>query len=163
MHSLSINSTALTSQLVGILPIAGSGTYKNNMVQLGLDANGNSITTGYVIYGMFEVAGTNNIYFNSVYIGGSGVASSSNTFALVSNVTTGTRFYEDNILWNARSNASGTGTNYAISLAALSGATSNYNDLFANGVGGCVAVRRAWMRPGGLADLQWSGCQQHLG
>ena len=70
MHSLSINSTALTSQLVGILPIAGSGTYKNNMVQLGLDANGNSITTGYVIYGMFEVAGTNNLYFNSVYIGG---------------------------------------------------------------------------------------------
>ena len=109
------------------------------MVQLGLDANGNSITTGYVIYGMFEVAGTNNLYFNSVYIGGSGVSSSSNTFALVSNVTTGTRFYEDNILWNARSNASGTGTNYAISLAALSGATSNYNDLFANGVGGCVA------------------------
>ena len=67
------------------------------------------------------------------------MSSSSNTFALVSNVTTGTRFYEDNILWNARSNASGTGTNYAISLAALSGATSNYNDLFANGVGGCVA------------------------
>ena len=124
---------------MGILPVAGSGTYKNNMVQLGLDANGNSITSGYVIYGMFEIAGTNNLYFNSVYIGGSGVASSSNTFALVSNVTTGTRFYEDNILWNARSNASGTGTNYAISLAALSGAISNYNDLFANGVGGCVA------------------------
>ena len=117
MHSLSINSTALTSQLVGILPVAGSGTYKNNMVRLGLDANGNSITPGYVIYGMFEIAGTNNLYFNSVYIGGSGVASSSNTFAFVSNVTSGTRFYEDNILWNARSNASGTATNYAIGLS----------------------------------------------
>jgi hypothetical protein len=35
---------------VGILPVAGSGTYKNNMVQLGLDAAGNSITSGYVIY-----------------------------------------------------------------------------------------------------------------
>ena len=40
VHSLSITSTATTSQLVGILPVAGQGTYKNNMVQLGLDANG---------------------------------------------------------------------------------------------------------------------------
>src|SRR6476659_1247343 len=84
VQSLSINSTALTSQLVGILPVAGSGTYKNNMVRLGLDANGNSITPGYVIYGMFEIAGTNNIYFNSVYIGGTGVVGTGqNTFAFV--------------------------------------------------------------------------------
>src|SRR5215831_9569820 len=91
---------------------------------------------------MFEVptTGTSNLYFNSVYIGGSGVASSSNTFAFVSNATSGTRFYEDNIFYNGRSNASGTGVNYAISLAALSGAVSNYNDLLADGVGGCVAA-----------------------
>jgi len=104
-----------------------------------------------VIYGMFEIAGTNNIYFNSVYIGGTGVASSSSTFGFVSNVTTGTRIYEDNIFWNGRSNASGTATNYALGLSALSGATTNYNDLFANGVGGCVAT----LAPGcGLADWQ---------
>ena len=46
VHSLSITSTATTSQLVGILPVAGSGTYKNNMVRLGLDADGASITPG---------------------------------------------------------------------------------------------------------------------
>ena len=74
VHSLSITSTATTSQLVGILPVAGQGTYKNNMVRLGVDAAGNSISTGYQMYGMFEIAGTNNIYFNSVYIGGTGVA-----------------------------------------------------------------------------------------
>src|SRR4030095_1717362 len=85
------------------------------------------------------------------YIGGSGVASSSNTFAFVSNVNSGTRFYEKNILWNARSNASGTAANYALGLSALSGATTNYNDLFANGVGGCVAT----LAPGcALSDWQ---------
>src|SRR5207302_5764596 len=61
VHSLSITSTATTCQLVGILPVAGSGTYKNKMVRLGLDAAGNSITAGFPIYGMFEIAGTNNL------------------------------------------------------------------------------------------------------
>ena len=140
VHSLSITSTALTSQLVGILPVAGSGTYQNNMVRLGGDANGNSITPGYVIYGMFEIAGTNNLYYNSVYIGGSNVASSSNTFAFVSNVTTGTRNYIDNIFDNSRSNGSGAGKNYAISLAATAGAACDYNDLYAGGVGGFVGL-----------------------
>ena len=90
-------------------PWPAAAPTKITWCSLGLDAAGNSITSGYVMYGIFEIAGTNNIYFNSVYIGGSGVASgtagTNDTFALVSNVTTGTRFYEDNILWNARSNA----------------------------------------------------------
>ena len=140
VHSLSITSTATTSQLVGILPVAGQGTYKNNMVRLGVDAAGAPITAGYAIYGMFEIAGTNNLYYNSVYVGGTGVASASTTFGFVSNVTAGTRNYKDNIFWNARSNASGGATNYAIALSGLSGVTSNYNDLYANGVGGCVGT-----------------------
>src|SRR4029079_5624271 len=110
VHSLSITSSTLTSQLVGILPVAGTGTYKNNMVRLGIDAAGASITPGYVMYGMFEIAGTNNLYDNSVYVGGTGVASASTTFGFVSNVTSGTRNYKDNIFWNARSNGSGSAT-----------------------------------------------------
>ena len=117
VHSLSITSTNLAAQLGGILPIAGSGTYKNNMVSLGYNPAGNPITDGYVMYGMFEVAGTNNIYNNSVFIGGTGVVASGNTFAFVSNVTTNIRNYIDNIFWNGRSNASGTGKNYAIAVA----------------------------------------------
>src|SRR6185312_7105871 len=140
VHSLSITSTATTSQLAGILPAAGQGTYKNNMVRLGVDAAGGSITPGYAIYGMFEIAGANNLYDNSVYVGGTGVASASTTFGFVSNVTSGTRNYKDNIFWNARSNASGTGKNYAIALSGLPGATSNYNDLYADGVGGFVGL-----------------------
>ena len=136
VHSLSINSTAATSQLVGILAVAGTGTYQNNMVRLGIDAAGASIAPGYAIYGMFEIAGTNNIYDNSVYVGGSGVASGSSTFSFVSNVTTGTRNYIGNIFWNARSNGSGAGKNYAIALSGMTGVTTDYNDLYATGVGG---------------------------
>jgi uncharacterized repeat protein (TIGR01451 family) len=158
VHSLSLTSTNLTSQLAGILPVAGSGTYKNNMVRLGMDAAGNSITGGFTMYGMFEIAGTNNIYDNSVYIGGSGVASSSNTFAFVSNVTTGTRNYVDNIFHNARSNASGAGKNYAISLAATAGATSNFNDLRASGTGGFTGVFSAVDRTT-LADWRTATAQ----
>jgi hypothetical protein len=147
VHSLSMTSSVATGQLVGILPVAGSGTYQNNMVRLGIDAAGGSITTGFAVYGMFEVAGTNNLYFNSVYVGGSGVASSSNTFGFVSNVTSGTRNYVDNIFWNARSNASGAGKNYAIAVGGTvpnpPGLTSNYNDLYATGTGGFVGIFNA--------------------
>src|SRR4029079_17332111 len=64
VHSLSITSTTTTSQLVGILPVAGQGTYKNNMVRLGVDAAGAPTTGGYPIYGMCEIAGTHNCHSN---------------------------------------------------------------------------------------------------
>ena len=78
-------------------------------------------------YGMFDIAGSNNFYFNSVYIGGTGVVSSSLTFAFVSNVVTNTRNYLDNIFDNSRSNASGTATNFAIAL--LSGLSRRHLQL----------------------------------
>jgi hypothetical protein len=142
VHSLSMTSSVFTGQLVGILPAAGNGNYQNNMVRLGIDAAGAPITGGFQIYGMFEIAGTNNLYYNSVYVGGTGVASVSNTFGFVSNVVTNTRNYIDNIFWNARSNASGTGKNYAIAVGGTgvnpTGLTSNFNDLYVSGTGGFV-------------------------
>src|SRR6185503_5386610 len=88
-----------------------------------------------------------NYYFNSVYISGSGVVSSSNTFAFNGSALTSTRNYQDNIFWNARSNASGAGKNYAISIAGTApnpaGLTTNFNDLFANGTGGFVGLFNA--------------------
>jgi trimeric autotransporter adhesin len=104
------------------------------MVRLGLDAAGNSITTGFSIVGILDIAGaTANYYFNSVYIGGTGVASASNTFAFFSDVVNNTRNFEDNIFWNARSNASGKIANVAIEVGGTApnppGLTSNYNDL----------------------------------
>ncbi|MEP7170475.1 MAG: hypothetical protein ABI855_13985, partial [Bacteroidota bacterium] len=127
----------------GIYVNAGNSTYKNNMISLGMDAAGNSITTGYAMSGINEAAGVNNYYHNSIYIGGSGVASSANTFAFQSAVASGTRAIQNNVFYNARSNASGTGKNYAIKVGAVTGLTCNYNDELANGTGavtGAVGV-----------------------
>jgi hypothetical protein len=148
VHSLSMTGAAAVD-LSGIVmsTAAGTGTYKNNMVRLGVDATGTSISAGIPINGFLEQAGTNNVYFNSVYIGGTGVTAVANTFAFNSAVVTNTRSYRDNIFWNARSNASGAGKNYAITVGGTTpnpaGLTSNFNDLFANGVGGFVGLFNA--------------------
>lgn len=157
VHSFTNTSTDNTSQLYGMI-IRGanttgtiSNTVQNNMVQLGLDSSGNPITSGLLIRGIRDAAaGTggntnNSFYFNSVYIGGNGVASSSNTHAFFSDQTTSAtspRNFKDNIFYNARSNASGAGKNYAIQFAGTApnptGLTSNNNDLYVTGTGGFV-------------------------
>jgi hypothetical protein len=155
VHSLSITSFDTTCQLAGVVINAGQGIYKNNMVRLGVKADGTSITGGFQIIGMFEVAGINNLYFNSVYVGGTGVSDASSTFAFLSNVTNGTRNYLDNIFDNARSNGAGNGKHYAIALGVLTGAASNRNDLYASGIGGSG-------EPQQLANRHRSRCGQHL-
>ncbi len=162
IHSIVNTSTDNTSQIWGIVQ-RGSATaavpvranVQNNMIRLGLDAAGNSLTGGLSIIGIRDIQGATggagttvvNYYFNSVYIGGTGVASSSSTFAFNGSALTSTRNYVDNIFWNARSNASGAGKNYAISLAGTApnpaGLTSNYNDLYATGTGGFVGLFNA--------------------
>ncbi|HEU0275216.1 MAG TPA: hypothetical protein VFQ83_11870 [Candidatus Udaeobacter sp.] len=135
VHSLSVSTTLVPAyQIFGIVMEGqGNATFQNNMVQLGLDAAGNSITTGYTIAGIRDTDGaTANYYFNSVYVGGTGVISVGDTFAFFSNSENSTRNFENNIFHNARSNAAGTGTNVAIevggSFANPPGLTSDYND-----------------------------------
>jgi hypothetical protein len=108
------------------------------MIRLGIDSTGAPITSGFSVIGIRDLAATatgataNSYYFNSIYIGGSGVVSSSNTFGFNSSVVTTARNFKDNIFWNARSNASGTGKNYAIAVAGTTpnpaGLSSNYNN-----------------------------------
>jgi hypothetical protein len=121
------------------------------MIRLGIDGAGNPITSGFSVIGIRDIQGAGasvmSYYFTSVYIGGSGVAASSNTFALNSSVATSVHNFQNNILWNARSNASGAGKNYAMAVAGTApnpaGLTSNFNDLFANGTGGFVGLFNA--------------------
>ncbi len=125
-----------------------AATFKNNMVRLGLDAAGNSITTGSILVGLRDSAGaTANYYHNTVYIGGTNVASASNTFCFNSNVVTNVHSILDNVFWNARSNGTGVIVNAAIAVAGTApnppGLTSNYNDLYASGAGGAVGVFNA--------------------
>ncbi|MBV9241378.1 MAG: Ig-like domain-containing protein, partial [Acidobacteria bacterium] len=147
IHSLSQTATTTTNQVWGISAGAtGTTTYRNNMIRLGRDASGNSITSGFSMIGIRDSAGAdNNFYFNSVYIGGSNVVSASNSYCFFSDVVTSTRLFEDNIFHNARSNTvTGGVAHIAIRVGGTAanpaGLTSNYNDLFFSGNDGATGV-----------------------
>ena len=140
-------STPTTTSSLGIVSginiIGGLTTYQNNMVILG-----NDMTNSPVINGINEtVAGTDNLYHNSVYIGGSPTTGTANSFAFQSSITTNTRNYRNNIFFNNRDNAGATGKHYAIRVGGTTpnptGLTSNNNDLYAPGTGGFVGLFNA--------------------
>jgi len=159
VHSLDVISTLTEYQIWGlVMEGQGTATFQNNMVRLGLNATGSSITTGFSIVGIRDKAGATAKYcFNSVYIGGTGVTSASNTFAFLSDVVDNTRKFRDNIFYNARSNASGGIANAAIQVNGLgsspAGLTSNYNDLYATGTDGVIGVFNSIIQPT-LSDWQ---------
>lgn len=122
IHSIAAVTTSTAAEIDGIRISNGNATIQNNMVRLGFfdDATPTSITTGLLIGGIVESGGTSSIYHNSLYIGGTGVVSATNTGAFVSSLTSGTRAVRDNILANDRQNASGTAANTgALFLTAL--------------------------------------------
>ncbi len=145
IHSLNTPSTGATATVNGINVQAGAATYQNNMIALGSDMTANSPQ----INGINEtVAGTDNFYFNSVYIGGAAVAAgTANSFAFQSSITTNTRNYRDNVFYNARSNGAATGKHYAIRVGGTApspaGLTSNNNVLRASGTGGFTGLFNA--------------------
>lgn len=124
----------------GLEIAGGNTTSQNNMFQLGLDNIGNSLEIGATIYGIYESAGSNNFYFNSIYIGGNPNGGTSNTFAFSSSVLNNNRIFRNNIFNNSRSNNGSIGKHYAIevggSLPNPAGLTINNNVYFANGQGG---------------------------
>jgi hypothetical protein len=153
IHSFSLTSSATGTQIWGISGGAtGTTTYQNNMIRLGLDAAGASITLPTSMIGIRDAAGsTNQFYHNTIYIGGSGVLATptpSNSYCFFSDVVTVTRAYQDNVFWNARSNAVGGGTAHLAirvggTAANPAGLTSNFNILLANGTDGATGVFNA--------------------
>jgi hypothetical protein len=139
VHSLNART------ILGITANGSSADYRNNMIRLGLDASGASITDGLTIYALYEAGNINNINNNSVYIGGSGVTGTSGTsVAFLSAASSVTRSFRNNIFQNARSNASGTAKHYAIymgiGVSDLSGLTIDYNDYYVSGTGGVFGL-----------------------
>lgn len=167
VHSLTVDTTFLTYQLWGMIlrgTNPSTAVVRNNMIRLGLDAAGAPVTNPYSFIGIRDSAGTNvanNYFHNSVYIGGTGVVAgtgASNTFAFNSNTVTTNRAFQNNIFWNARSNAVGGGiAHFALTVAGTTpnpaGTTSNFNDLLATGTDGNVGAYNALVVPT-LADWQ---------
>jgi hypothetical protein len=138
-------TVASTSGIVnGIQVSNGETTFSNNIIRLGINTAGASQTVGSAINGINEISGTNNFYYNSIYIGGTGVANAGTTYAFISAATSNTRIYRNNIFFNARSNGAGTGKHYAIRVAGTAanpaGLTINHNDYFTTGTGGVLGL-----------------------
>jgi len=125
IHSLSSSSSNTT--IYGICHNGGTSTFTNNIISLGSD-----LTTGNSIIG-FKVNAqgvyTINLYYNTIYIGGSVIGTTANTFAL-SNIGNNTRVYKNNIFSNSRTGGT-TDTHYAVSVNSATNLTMDYNDYYA--------------------------------
>jgi len=137
IHSFSAASN--TATINGFqLNSASSFTLQNNMVRLGIDANGSSVNAGCAINGINYESGSSNVnfYFNSVFIGGNPTAGNRNTSAFISSSLIFAR--QNNIFYNNRSNNGSTGKHYSIMTNSGSSIFSDNNIMFADGIGGVL-------------------------
>lgn len=144
IHDLSVTGGAGSTAAIiyGFYSSYGSFTASNNIITLG----GNSTTSIYGIYTPGSTAGvTENVFFNTVYVGGSlGSGATNKSYALYNAANSSTRDYRNNILFNSRSTAAGSNLHYAMYIVTANGTiTSNYNDYIASGTGGTLGYYAA--------------------
>lgn len=143
IHTIGQSSNNLI-RVCGIELLNGTQVVYNNIIRLGLDSSGNSITKGFTFYGISDPSqntAVKEIYHNSVYIGGSNVTGGSNSTAAFHFNNTGARVVVNNIFANTRSNANAgaSGKHYAILCSTLNNSnTLNYNIYHAPGTDGIL-------------------------
>lgn len=146
VHSLEVSSTSTSSLLAGISVNYGLVTVRNNMVRVGIKADGTSTGGASFVYGLLDGNSylNRNYYHNSVYLGGTQTSGGSSTFALGSLDSQGVRTYQNNIFVNARNTSGGTGKHYAVSYNGVgvnpSGLTSGGNIFLASGTGSVLGA-----------------------
>jgi gliding motility-associated-like protein len=138
INSLAQASTNTSSTILGIRINSGAATYTNNIISVGSE-----ILKNHAIYGIYEngaVGNNNNLYFNTIFIGGNPTSGSGDSYALYSNASTNTRDFRNNIFVNARSNSGATGNHYAayFNYIVNTNLTLDYNDYYAPGNGGIL-------------------------
>ena len=133
VHSIKVSGTGST--IKGFTAATGSANINNNMIRIGIDETGADMATSAIIHGMSMTGGTHNVYYNTVLVNGSNVASGTDsTYAIRSTIASGTNIYKNNIFANTRQNGSSTGKHYAMSFAGTttlpSGLTLNNNNYY---------------------------------
>jgi len=133
----SFKSTSNTSSQTGISIETGSMSCQNNMIRLGIDASGENSSSASMITGIYAGSSDDcSFYYNSVYLGGNGIASllGKNTFAFLKTQSSADDI-RNNIFCNARSSATNNGSkHYAYKLAYYNtGILSDYNIYQASG------------------------------
>ncbi|MDP3916366.1 MAG: hypothetical protein Q8R96_21780 [Bacteroidota bacterium] len=135
IRNLSVNSATTNASIFGIRIASGATTYSNNIISLG----GNTSTT---LYGFFETgaaSNNNNLYFNTVYIGGSlGSGITNKSYAFFSDAANNVRDIRNNIFANFRSTTGGSSLHYAayFNYSTSTNLTLDYNNYYAPGTGG---------------------------
>ena len=160
VHSLNVSTSNIGATINGIVLNTGVLTCANNIINLGVGS-----TVGYLINGIWDgsvnASDIFNIYFNTVYIGGT-VASgvNSNTSCLWDANNVSTRNYRNNILNNTRTGGS-TGKHYAIRIAGTANSIFDYNDYFfvtGGTLGKIGTVEKTYFNC--LANRYQPGCKQ---
>ncbi len=143
------------ARIIGIGAVGSSWSsavtsiFSNNMIDLGYRMDGTSIISGAEITGILDntsgyTSGANttfmDYYYNSVYIGGTGITgTTNNTYAFrrlnTNSSPKNTEDIRNNIFVNNRSNSTGTKIHYSIYLDNSNTITSNYNDGWGSGTG----------------------------
>jgi hypothetical protein len=136
------NSTS--ASFYGMVKATGAVTIANNIINLGT-------TAPATIYGIMETGAsgeTTNLYFNTVYIGGTASSGALPSYALYSAVNTNTRNFRNNLFTNFRTG--GTGTHYSPYVVSTGETyTFDYNDYYVAGAtlgyfGADIADIAAW-------------------
>jgi len=167
IHSFkSASNTAIQN---GINIPNGGATFQNNVIRLGIDISGNSITSTAQINGITKTSsGSCHFYFNTVYIGGSNVTSGSvKTYALYFSGKSGSvENLKNNIFVNSRTNNIPNKLNYAVlePLTTSTNWSSDYNIYYVTPTDGKLSfINKSDVLI--LKDLQnsYTGTEMHSG
>ena len=138
IENLSVHTSSTGASIYGIHSgsnyqyTTGGATYSNNIISISSNSDSK-------IYGIAHLYKDANFYFNTVYIGGTTPASSTNSSYAFYNNNETIRNYRNNIFYNTRTNGTGaTGKHYAILLTSKKSLTIDYNDYYAPGLGGVI-------------------------
>ncbi len=139
IHSLTTSASGTNSSINGVNFVGGTNTsIFNNMIRLGIDSFGSALVNTPVITGFNKKGGNIAMYFNSIYLGGTGVGTGvANTYAFNRTVT-GNDSLLNNIFVNERSNASTGGSHFCISINNNTTLLSNANIYWGSGAGASV-------------------------
>ncbi|MFZ2279857.1 MAG: hypothetical protein WAW39_18815, partial [Prosthecobacter sp.] len=147
VHSLAVSSSSAAASMNGMscdISAKGGAIVTNNMVCVGLKADGTSTAGAAIVRGIYD-NGTDagrNFYHNSIYVGGTQTSGASSSYAFCSTGVSNQRTFQNNILVNDRGNNGATGRHYAVSYGGTvvdpTGLAAGGNIFLASGTGGML-------------------------
>lgn len=140
VYGISTSSTSITSQQNGIVFGGGTSRVYNNMVRLGYNMAGAAQTVTPVMMGLSKTGGNIRAFFNTVYIGGTGIGTGAAKTYAFNKSSSGIDSVYNNVFANERSNNTTGGSHFAIALNNNTTLSIGSNVYWANGTGDTMGV-----------------------